>query len=347
MMYYLYHIMGAYPVWAAETLKNTIQKPRDKKKIEKALRSYIPMIVGLGYQPVLIYRYCKQFFKDHEICDEACLERFIKHFDGSDIEYTVYFAVDKRVLKFKTILESRLGISFEKDEFSEKLRFDHSKYICMNMHCGALDPNGAAIRAYNAFGIFMRFYKFLGNRDEDWCWDTALVKDPNGMVEFPPLKPDHYAVSKDYDETENGKLYISYPMIEALYDYKADYCDSFFSCYVDVKNLVKYKNLVGKDNRNASKHFIYGDWEDVLNVFGLRVRCLFDNLDMDYRYYLHNVTPSDIYDRQWTIRSVQGMIFVLSALPEFLFDYFKEGGWKKYTRRKNYNYETCIINTVR
>ncbi len=204
MMYYLYHIMGAYPVWAAETLKNTIQKPKDKKKIEKALRSYVPMIIGLGYQPVHIYRYCKQFFKDQEICDEACLERFINHFDGSDIDYTVYFAVDKRVLKFKTILESRLGISFDKDNFSEKLRFDHNKYICVNLRCSALDPNGAAIRAYNAFNIFMRFYKFLGNRDEDWCWDTALVKDPDDVVEFPPLKPDHYAVSKDYDDRTLG-----------------------------------------------------------------------------------------------------------------------------------------------
>ena len=50
----------------------------------------------------------------------------------------------------------------------------------------------------------MRFYKFLGNRDEDWCWDTALVRDPDDVVEFPPLKPDHYAVSKDYDDRTLG-----------------------------------------------------------------------------------------------------------------------------------------------
>lgn len=205
MMYYLYHIMGAYPVWAADSLKTTIQNPKDKKKIEKALRSYVPMIIGLGYQPAHIYRFCKQLFKDQEICDETCLERFVNHFDGTDIDYFIYFAVDKCILKFKTILELRLGISFKKDKFSKKLKFNHSKYICIQMQCSALDPNGAAIRAYNILSIFMLFYKFLGNRDEDWCWDTALVKDSDGVVEFSHLKPYHYAISKDYDNQTLGE----------------------------------------------------------------------------------------------------------------------------------------------
>lgn len=205
VMYYLFHIMGDYPIWAAETLKKSVGSPKDKKKIEKALRSYIPMLIGMGYHPIHIFRYCKQFFKNQDICDEACLDRLIEHFDGSDMDYTVYFAVDKRAIKFKSILESRLGISFETDELSEKLRVDHSKYTVINLHNAALDPNGAAIRAYNAFSIFMRFYKFLGNRDEDWCGDTALVKDPYGVVEYPPLKPGKYAISKDYDDKTLGK----------------------------------------------------------------------------------------------------------------------------------------------
>lgn len=205
MMYYLYHIMSEYPVWAAKYLKKAVNSPKDKKKIERALRSYVPMIIGLGYQPFHIYRFCKHIFKNQEICNEDCLDRFINHFDGSEVEYTVYYAVDKRIMKFKSILESRLRISFDTDEFSEKLRFDHNKYICINMNIVALDPNGAAIGAHKAFNIFMRFYKFLGNRDEDWCCDTALVKGPDGMVEYPPLKPDRYAISKDYDDQTLGK----------------------------------------------------------------------------------------------------------------------------------------------
>ena len=31
-----------------------------------------------------------------------------------------------------------------------------------------------------------------------------MVRDPDDVVEFPPLKPDHYAVSKDYDDRTLG-----------------------------------------------------------------------------------------------------------------------------------------------
>ena len=77
MMYYLYHKMDAYPLWSAEILKKVVENPKDKKKIEKTLRSYLPMVIGLGYHPAHIYRYCKQVFKDAEICDESCLDRFL------------------------------------------------------------------------------------------------------------------------------------------------------------------------------------------------------------------------------------------------------------------------------
>ena len=205
MMSYLYNIMGKYPIWAKETLKESIKNPKDKKKIERALRSYLPMLIGLGYHPVHIYRYCKQVFKDTEICNDNCFDRFLNHFNMVDNEYTVYFAVDKRVKKFSSILETRLGVSFEKDEYSKKLKIDHSKYVCINMHRSALDPNGAAIRAYYAFNIFMRFYKFLGNRDGNWYSDSALVKHEDGVCEFTTLKPYHYVVSKDFDDQTLGK----------------------------------------------------------------------------------------------------------------------------------------------
>ena len=205
MMNYLFHVIGDYPLWAADSLMNATKNPREKKKIEKALRSYVPMIIGLGYNPIHIYRFTKMFFKDYKISDEICLEKYLNHFDATEREYSVYFAADKRVEQFKSILEDRLEISFEKDTISEKLKYDHSKYLCINMKCSALDPNGAANRAYEIYSIFMRFYKFLGNRDEDWCGDKALVQDVDGNIEFPNLKPGSYVIAKDYDDNTLGR----------------------------------------------------------------------------------------------------------------------------------------------
>ena len=204
IMYYIMHRISAYPKWSAETLRKAARSKTEKKKIERALRSYLPMLIGMGYRPYHIFRYCKQVFTNPEICDEQCIDRFIDHFNGSDFEYTVYFAVDKKVEKFKSILRTRLNISFDQDEYSRKLRFDRDEYICINMQVPALDPNGAAISAYDAFNIFMRYYKFLGNRDEEWCFDKALVKATDGTIVFPSFKPDSYYFSKDFDDKTLG-----------------------------------------------------------------------------------------------------------------------------------------------
>ena len=51
----------------------------------------------------------------------------------------------------------------------------------------------------------MRFFKFLGNRDEEWCLDRALVVNSDGDTELPPLKPNRYAFSRDYDDKTLGK----------------------------------------------------------------------------------------------------------------------------------------------
>lgn len=44
------------------------------------------------------------------------------------------------------------------------------------------------------------------------------------------------------NETENGKLYISYPMVEALRDYKSGVCGDKAACFVATADMKEYKN---------------------------------------------------------------------------------------------------------
>ncbi len=44
------------------------------------------------------------------------------------------------------------------------------------------------------------------------------------------------------NETENGKLYISYPMVEALRDYEPRICGNKDNCFVRISDLKDYKN---------------------------------------------------------------------------------------------------------
>lgn len=204
IMHYLIHAMSDYPNWCIDVLKNVVAKPKEKKNIEKALRSYVPMIIGMDYHPQAVYKECKKVFSKCHINSLDALDTFLDKFTGADIEYTVYLSVDKKIEKFKKILESRLGISFTQDECSKELHYDANSQICVSLSEPALDVNGAAMRAYERFNLFMKYYKFLGNRDQEWCGDRCLVKDADNNMSFPYIGSERYFYSQDYDDTTLG-----------------------------------------------------------------------------------------------------------------------------------------------
>ncbi len=143
------------------------------------------------------------------------------------------------------------------------------------------------------------------------------------------------------NETENGKLYLSYPMVEALYDYREQKCEAYSDCFIPL-NLVKdYKKLSGKNNINANSHFGIVEWEKVLAIWILRLKCLLSIDDLSYEYYKHNVTPFVIFKKENEITTKKHSIFILSAFPEFLFDYFKKDFWNHMVKLKNFNYCRC------
>ena len=149
------------------------------------------------------------------------------------------------------------------------------------------------------------------------------------------------------NETENGKLYISYPMVEALYDFKDGQCEPYTMCWLPQEKFGVYKTMAGNGNRHASTHLDnYGEWCMMLSIFGLRVKCLFDTEKIDYVYYTENVTVESIYNRQNELFKKKNAILVLSAFPEFLFDYFQYKFWRKYFNRRKMAGDHCPKGNV-
>jgi len=144
------------------------------------------------------------------------------------------------------------------------------------------------------------------------------------------------------NETDNGKLYLSYPMSEALYDYKDNMCQAFSSCFVSVNQIDCYKTVSGTDNPKASLHLDIADWEDILNIFILRVKCLFAFEQLGFDLYKSAINPVSIMDKQCSLKEEKNEIFVLSAFPEFILDYFKLDFWSSMIKRNKYSYDYCI-----
>ena len=141
---------------------------------------------------------------------------------------------------------------------------------------------------------------------------------------------------KSFDnETENGKLYISYPMVEALRDFEAGKCGKGDNCFIDIKNLVEYKNVSSANSQNP--HFRDYDidvWKEIIDVFSMRVSCLLGNVKvMSYEQYIDTAQPYDIFMCEQVLAD-DNKVFIISAFPEFLVDYFGMKLWR-----------TCVKHT--
>ncbi len=122
------------------------------------------------------------------------------------------------------------------------------------------------------------------------------------------------------NETENGKLFLSYPMVEALKDINNS--DLFKDFVVDASITGrKYKNLVGNrsgflDIRKISK----SSWEFIISENGKKANFIVNKTYIESEI---DISQEMIFDKQIE-RYVDpsNLIAVLSSFPFFLIEYF-------------------------
>lgn len=127
------------------------------------------------------------------------------------------------------------------------------------------------------------------------------------------------------NETENGKLYISYPMVEALKHIKKDNLD-VNNYLVEAKTRINYKNLVSlnTDYENLltlSKR----NWLFIISENLKRCLFLFEITNINYEIYSNMINQESIFNKQLDkYISKEEKVLVLSAFPFFLIEYFGE-----------------------
>lgn len=127
------------------------------------------------------------------------------------------------------------------------------------------------------------------------------------------------------EETEKGKLYISYPMAEALKHIVN--LDDFKNLCIECKTKISYKSLVDSTCLSEYRHmsrFNAEIWKTLINVHLKKVNYLMTDL---------YVFPDNIYSQKLIFTkqlekfiTIESKVAVLSAFPVFLLDYY---GWKQ------------------
>ena len=145
------------------------------------------------------------------------------------------------------------------------------------------------------------------------------------------------------DETGNGKLYISYPMIEAIRDLKLhDSCKR--RCVYDIRGGLHYKTVVG--DMKEFMHFQsydFNKWQPIFQHAVKKANCIVfeDNLENcgklytipDREVFINRISQKEIYWAQQRKFISNGKVAILSSVPLFLLEYMKPSFWKSFVSK--------------
>lgn len=179
-MEYLAHAIGAYYfAWAKEYVLHIVVQNKKKSRIEQAIRCLIPEILKCGYSREEIFHAARELLTE-ETDPTTALNSFLDHFDCKKKEFSVYFQLSQRLLQFKGILETRLGVIFEDDGVFNKLDAREKYCIGKLERVKARDAVNAANQAIEILELFTAFYQYFGDYSIPLVYKYFLVVAEDG-----------------------------------------------------------------------------------------------------------------------------------------------------------------------
>ena len=112
-------------------------------------------------------------------------------------------------------------------------------------------------------------------------------------------------------------------------------------CFVATTDMKEYKNNSAARSANLRfKEYGFQTWKDIINVFAMRVSCLFESADtIEYEHYSETISLYEVYE--YEKKTQEEGVFVLSAFPEFLIDYFGMKLWRTCVKHRKNKRESC------
>jgi hypothetical protein len=123
------------------------------------------------------------------------------------------------------------------------------------------------------------------------------------------------------EETEKGKLYINYPMVESLKHISSP--ENFKSSKVKAKENIRYKELVNLESKNEYiqiNKYTKEIWVQLINLHLKKANFIITN---NYTLPLENISQYDIFQKQLEkYINIDNTVSVLNSFPIFLLNYY-------------------------
>ena len=192
--------------------------------------------------------------------------------------------------------------------------------------------------------------KELKNLKKDDIRETYLFFDFEGKNNEIPEKK-YYKMLKEMleifdNETEQGKLYISYPMVEALKHSKKNLKENNLGCIWNLNDKKSYKEYIGRiidysDIRKLNRN----DWQQLISLCVQKTsRLIYGQWKIPKHKEIAALEQIEILKHQYKFIT-EGKVVSLSAFPLFILNNIREGAYNKLqlnNYKKNCKFK-CIV----
>lgn len=134
-----------------------------------------------------------------------------------------------------------------------------------------------------------------------------------------------------HNETEQGKLYVSYPMIESIKEIDIEGKD-YKNLYLSLDEISEYKQKVpSQPNFSNYSNMDEKHWLIACDASRKRASLLVTyNSSCTYSYFIHNLGQEQLYFYQKQNYINNGhLLCILNSVPLFLLEYYKEDFWDR------------------
>ena len=168
-----------------------------------------------------------------------------------------------------------------------------------------LPSNREVLSRFNS-DDFAEIYMFFDYDGHDTSADDQKIKE---------------ALKFFNEETNTGKLYISYPMVEALKHITIN--NDFKDLKVDAKSNINYKHLVSIQARKELIDFRYYTKDTWLMLIDLHLSKMNYIANGNYTIPLSIIPQNIIFSKQEEkYINIDSTVAILSSFPIFLFEYY-------------------------
>lgn len=205
MEFLCHSICKSYLNWSKEYIEFIVPQNKEKKKIERAIRCFVPELLKCGYSRDEIYHSARQLLSE-DLDPAVALKNFLGQYDQKRKCFNVYLGISDRILIFQNILATRLNAIFDDDGKFNKVETWSGYRVVKFNDIKALDASSAANNAFTRIELFTSFYQYFGNYSGNLVQNRVFVISEDGVERKLVVNRGKYKSIEDENPPQIGEL---------------------------------------------------------------------------------------------------------------------------------------------